>query len=183
MCCFLLCGFFASGQSKAYHVKIAYNGGMIVNPGLSAGIQYSLLGGTREKKRGPVSQELRVGLAAGFYRHRRLHTGLSAGPEINWIRTGPKGFQFGIGLGLGYLKTIIPNTFEVGDDGQVSRDRFSSTDHLFFSYGIRLGKSLRISRERNLEWYLHPKILHQTPYFYKTNRYFLLEAGVNFKIQ
>ncbi len=168
------------GQDQGPRLKIAYNGGMIVNPGLSLGFGYNLFGSADDSKRN--QHELRLGLTGSFYYHRRLNTGWSFGPELEWVRTGRRGFQYGVSVHSGYLRTSITNTFSVDDSGGVSKSGTAGTNHFFYDVGLRLGRRLRSGNPLQMEWYVKPKLQFQTPYFWKKNQYFLTEIGVNFKI-
>ena len=181
MCLFF--GTIAYNQSEEYHLKLAYQGGMLVNPGMSLGLSYGFAHWSNTKRNGnTVGQEIRLGISASFYHHRRLNTGLMLGPELEWLRTGSKGSQFGFSVSSGFLRTFIANVYTVDDNGQVQPDKLSGTNHFFVSPGIRLGKHLSISKGKALEWYIKPQLQFQMPYFEKTNKYFLTEVGVNFKL-
>lgn len=172
-----------SQQEQAFYAKVTYQGGMILHPGLNLGLAYPIWKQAREKKNGKlITRELRLGLNAGFYYHRRLHTGLNCGPEMEFLRTGSKGGQLGLSFESGYLRTFIPASFEVSDVGTVSPAGSSGTNHFFYSPGIRFGKVFRISKHRELAWYVRPKLQFQTPYIGRTNKYFQTEIGVNFKL-
>lgn len=181
----LLCistGYSQESKRKPY-AKVAYQGGMILHPGLNLGLAYPIWDKSREKRNSKlVRQELRLGLNAGFYYHRRMHTGLNIGPEIEWLRTGSRGGQFGLSLETGYLRTFIPNTYEVDDSGSVYPARGSGTDHYFFSPGLRLGKAYRVGEANTWSWYIRPKLQFQTPYSFRTNKYLQTEIGLNFKL-
>lgn len=172
-----------SQTDRAYYAKVAYQGGMVLHPGLNLGVAYPILHSSREKRNGQlVQREIRLGLNAGFYYHRRLNTGLNIGPEVEWLRTGSRGGQFGISLESGYLRTFIPGTYEVDDSGSISQATGVGTDHFFFSPGIRIGKILKAGKERALAWYIRPKLQFQRPYAGGSNNYFQTEIGITFKL-
>ena len=181
ICLFSFC--YGFGQHQAPYFKVAYNGGIFINPGLSMGIGTNLLGKVDPGLKAVKSQqELRAGISLSFYHHRRLNTGLTIGPEIQWIRTSRKGFQFGLVADLGYLRTFIPNTFAVNEVGEIKEEGLSGTDHFFYNLGLRFGKDLRFTQGKGVEWMIKPKLQFQHPYFEKRNQYFLLEIGTNFKL-
>jgi len=127
------------------------------------------------------SHQLRAGIAANLIYHRRLNTGISIGPGLEWVKTGRKGGQLGLFVNGGYLRNVISNTFEVKSE-QVQQIKGGGTNHLFYDVGLRFGKSLTTSSEGTIEWFIKPKLQFQTPYFEQVNKYFLTEIGVNFKL-
>ncbi len=174
----------AQEANKGFYLKIAYAGGMITHPGFSVGAGYQLSQWTNTKRNGNiVTQDIRLGINLGTYFHKRMHTGIFITPNIEWIRTSPKGFQFGLNLSGGYLKTFVPNTFKVDGEGLVQKQQGSGTDHFIFMPGLRLGKDLSINGKANMEWFVNNQLMFQSPYFDKTNKYLLTEIGVNFKLQ
>ncbi|MEL7122660.1 MAG: hypothetical protein AAFO07_24650 [Bacteroidota bacterium] len=173
----------AYGQNNGLYLKVAYNGGMIINPGVSLGVGYSLLGGAQDQATLDNSyHELRIGISTNYYFHQRLNKGLSLGPEVAWIRTSKKGFQFGVVSNFGFLRTHIDNTFEVDDSGLLSKAKSSGNNHFFYDFGLRLGRTGRLDNQRMMEWYIQPKLQFQTPYFKQPNKYFLTEIGINYQI-
>mgnify|MGYP001801440790 CR=1 FL=1 len=174
---------FSYGQMDRLYLKLSYIGGMIVNPGISLGLNYELLGSSVVEETSSKSiSALRVGFALDFYHHRRLNTGLSLGPMVEWVRTTPKGFQYGAALSTGYLRTFIPNTFEIKENNQMQRNKFAGTNHFFYGLGLRFGKCLDLDDEKSLEWFVKPNLQFQSPYFEQSNKYFLTEIGVNYSM-
>lgn len=173
----------AQESDKGFYLKIAYAGGMITHPGVSIGAGYSLSQWSKAKSNGLyVDQEIRLGLKLGTYFHKRMHTGVYLTPDVEWIRTGAKGFQFGLNFSAGYLKTFIPSTYSVNNEGIVQQ-KGSGTQHFVFMPGIRLGKDLSKKGTGNVEWFVNNQLMFQTPYFDKTNKYLLTELGINLKIK
>lgn len=157
-------------QERSIYLQGAYLGQMISHPGISLGLMTE------------ISPALRVGIKAGAYHHHRMHTGVALSPTLEWLHTRDRGFQFGASLGAGYLRTWIPNTFELAEDGQVKRAPFSGTNHAILVPAVRLGKDLSVSRELPIAWYVQPQIMIQAPYFLGANPLFFLEAGITYQL-
>ena len=170
-----------SQEGRDYYARVAYQGGMILHPGLNLGLATPIWQTDREKRNGgTVRREVRLGLNAGFYYHRRMNTGLNIGPELEWVRTGAKGGQFGISVESGYLRTFIPGAYEVDDSGTVSRAGMAGTNHFFISPGLRFGGEFGANEQQ--AWYIRPKLQFQQPYAGGSNKYFLTEIGLTFKL-
>ncbi|MBX2875965.1 MAG: hypothetical protein KTR30_27840 [Saprospiraceae bacterium] len=170
------------GQAGASYLKIAYEGGQIGHPGLVVGWNKAFHYGEKQKDSGKIiSREWRYGAQLGFYHHRRMHTGLLALPQIEWLRTGAKGGQWGFGVSAGYLRTIIPSTFEVIEN-QVAQTHFRGTQHFVVQPHLRFGGDLSLRRDVPIEWYLQTNLMWQMPHLDGSTQYFLLEAGITYRI-
>jgi hypothetical protein len=169
----------SSGQKQATYVKIAYEGGMFTHPGLSAGIERTL-GSKKNAEDGPWN-EFRWGGKLGFYFHRRYQTGVFVLPGISWVKTSSAGFQYGAGFHTGYLRSFIPNTYKVSEDGSVTRKRFFGTNHLALVPSFSLGKSL-VKSNIPIEYFFNSQVMVQKPYFEGSNIYYVFSAGINYKL-
>ena len=167
----------AFGQSTNRHLDIAYNGGMILNPGWSIGLHYQVFEQEKTKPKGEVLNEIRAGLAFKGYYHRRLNTGIYLTPEASWIRTSPRNRQLGASLGIGYLRTFTPNTFGVSEDGVVDKKPLAGNNHFISIIGLRFGK-----KRTQMEWFIQPRLMVQFPYFEKPNLYFTTEFGISLNL-
>ncbi len=168
-------------QSGSNHFKIAYQGGLITHPGLSLGWSKTFLNREKTKRKGAAQREWRYGFSLSAYRHRRMQTGLLITPQLEKIHTSARGNQWGAGVAAGYLRAFIPNTYSVSDDGHVSKEKLSGTNHAVFMPYFRFGKDLEVRLNLPLSWYVQTNLMFQFPYFEQTNKYLLLEAGVQYQ--
>lgn len=171
-------------QDQGPRLRIAYLGGQITHPGITLGIDQVLFSKDQERSNGAtVRKEWRYGLDLGVYYHQDLHTGIFITPQLEWLRTGNRGGQWGFGLAAGYLRTFIPRVYEVDDAGNVSKRSLAGTDHGILMPHLRFGKDLSWKKKLPLEWYLQTNLMLQYPYFGGVNKYFLLEAGLNYHLK
>ena len=180
----------AFGQSLAPHsAQVSYFGETVTHPGLRLSATYLLkekmvrkrvtnrkIGS--ESSKGTV-HALEVRPSLGFFFHRRHQTGLFLLPEIGYLRTNRKRRQFGTGLGIGYLHSIIPNVFEVTDEGQVEESRAS---HNFFLASIytRWGRQLKDSQ---FGYFFQPQFLYALPNYPNGVAYLALEIGITYRLK
>lgn len=174
-CLFLVQALASQAQTR---VQVAYSGAMIVHPGFSLDYSKILLAKSVSKPEGrTATRQLITGMQAGFYYHQHMHTGLYLTPHIEWVKTTRKGFQYGIDLPVGYLRTLIPQVYEVESSGEVKKKHFSGTSHFILSPSLRVGKKLKQPNWVD-EWYVKNKFMYITPYpAGNTFRYFL-EIGI-----
>ena len=173
------------GQTfKPDGISISYFGEMVTHPGLMLSFDYNLKSWTKAKKKGDktILKSLKLEPGLGFYYHKRYQTGVLLNTELQFNRQSPKGNFFGYGFGLGYLRTFIPNTFEVSEGGKVEQ---TTAGHNYFAPGIffTLGKDLSIKRNIPLCWFIKPNIIMALPNFPTTVTYFVLELGITYKLK
>lgn len=166
------------GSQAQTRIQVAYSGTMILHPGINLDYSRNLTSQIRKKAEGQlVTRQLICGLQAGSYYHKHMHTGLYLTPHIEWVKTTRKGFQYGIDLPAGYLRTFIPRVYEVESSGAVKKKNFSGTNHFIVAPSFRVGKKLKHPGLID-EWYVRNKIMYMAPYpAGNTFRYFL-EIGV-----
>ncbi|USD25861.1 hypothetical protein [Flagellimonas marinaquae] len=103
-------------------------------------------------------------------------------PEIKIRRQNQKGGYFELGAGLGYLRTFVPNTFEVGPTGEVSKVH---AGHHYWAKNIffTIGRELKSKNRSPIGMFIKPQFLYATPNFPKGVGYFMLEIGLNLKLK
>jgi hypothetical protein len=83
---------------------------------------------------------------------------------------------------MGYMRSVIPDTYEVQDDGSVDAvnagHNYGMTS-VYFTYG----KDLFIQNQKRWRFFLKPQFAMAFPSFPSVTGYFLLEAGVAFKLR
>lgn len=168
-------------------VSVSYYGEMITHPGLKMSANYSIKDWEKDKrtKKGAqkiISKNLIVSPALGFYYHRRYQTGLFVIPEAKYKRQNEKGAFYELGIGLGYLRTFIPNTYEVNESADINK---TAAGHNYFAtnYFVSFGKDLSIKRNLPLAYFIRPQFMYAIPNFPKGTGYFALELGVTYRLK
>jgi hypothetical protein len=157
------------------YLEAGYSGATIFHPG--ANVTYGKVLGTKTNERRNTRQEWIGGLGAGFYYHKNRHTGVYVNPLIEWIKTNRKGFQYGLELPVGYLRTFIPNVYQIQENSQIDRLPFAGTSHLVISPALRLGH--RFSENSFINgWYIKNRVMLITPYAGGLTPQYFLEAGL-----
>lgn len=180
-----VCGI--SQDKKLESFTVAYYGEMITHPGMKVGVDYRLKKWTKSKlKKGgnqtEITKRYLLSPSIGFYYHRRYQTGVFLIPEIKYQKTHAKGRYIEMGLGAGYLRTIIPNTYTVDSNDGVDKTsagyNYFATN-LFFTYGNKL----RIGNSGVTGYYIKPQLMYAIPNFPTGVGYFALETGLKFRIK
>ncbi|KPM47661.1 hypothetical protein [Jiulongibacter sediminis] len=176
----LLIGVIAMTQLQAHPGKInslsfSYFGEMLTHPGfkLNAGFPLKTWKGNNPKV---IQKSIILSTGIGFFYHKRYQTGLFFIPEISYQRHQKKGKFIEMGAGLGYLKTLIPNSFEVHD----SEIRQVTASHSYLSSNVFLvfGKGLRSIKKKQASYFVKPQLLLAAPGFPSVTGYFALELGI-----
>lgn len=157
-------------------ISISYFGETITHPGFKLGLAFPVKSWTKAGKE--IDKAIYFGASTGMFYHRRYQTGLFASPELSLKRKNVKGNTFATGVGLGYLRTFIPNTYEINVNGDVQKT-IAGHDYLLSSIFVSFGKSIKSHRGRSLEYFVKPQFLYATPNFPNGVGYFALEIGIN----
>lgn len=159
-------------------VSISYFGEMITHPGVKVSLQYPLgsWSTTHQKGKGEsigITRQLTIQPAVGFFYHKRYQTGFFLTTDISYTRQNERGGFYGVGVGVGYLRSFIPHVFEINGQGQVEK---SSAGHHYFLPSLHLyfGNTLN----EKLGWFVKPQFLYALPNFPKGTGYFSLEIGI-----
>jgi hypothetical protein len=118
----------------------------------------------------------------GLFYHRRYQTGLIIIPEAKYKRQNHKGRFFECGIGAGYFRTFILNTYEVGSIGEVNH---TTAGHNFFAtnYFISFGKDLNLQKNLPLAYFIKPQFMYSVPNFPRGIGYFALELGITYRLK
>jgi hypothetical protein len=170
-----------------HNVGISYVGETVTHPGGKLSLMYNLAQwnkvnksqrGLAKTKRRNTTLNVNFG---GFY-HQRFQTGIFFLPEIEFSESNKKGWYWAAGAGAGYLRTIIPDTYEVQDDGTVEAVNAGHNygmASIYFTYG----KDLFIQNKKPWRFFLKPQFVMAFPNFPTLTGYFLLEVGVAYKLR
>ncbi len=165
-------------------VSFSYYGEMITHPGLKLSSDFKIKGWDKVKRDSlkKINKSFIISPALGFFHHRRYQTGLFLIPEVKYKRQNPKGRFYELGIGAGYLKTFIPNTYEVGSNGEVNK---TTAGHNYFAtnYFISFGKDLSIQKNLPLAYFIKPQFMYAVPNFPNGIGYFALEIGIKFSLK
>ena len=173
-------------KGRSASLSIAYFGEMLTHPGVKIGLNYNLLGWTKNKRtrRGQersVDKNLLLQPSLGIFYHERYQAGLMVLPEWSLLRQNERGGHFSVGAGVGYLRTFIPNTYEVSASGEISKVT-AGHDYLLTSYFISFGKDFSVQKDLPFGYFIKPQFLYAAPNFPKGVGYFALELGLQFKL-
>ncbi len=121
--------------------------------------------------------ELLLGIQAGMYYHSNMHTGVYAGGTGKWIKTSANGFQYGFDLELGYLRTFIPQVYEINNAGEIKQVPFAGTNHFELFPSFRLGHRFKDESLLN-GWFIRNGLMIVMPYSGNVTSQYFLEAGI-----
>lgn len=187
---FVFCVFVAlQGQAqfaKPESISVSYFGEMITHPGLKLSANFNLkewskMKNADKKHSKELGKSLVLSPAIGFYYHRRYQTGLFLIPEGKYRSLNQKGLFHEFGLGLGYLRTFVPNTYEVTGNDEV---RKVSAGHNYFAtnFFFTIGKDLGVAKEMPIAYFIKPQLMYAVPNFPKGVGYFVLEIGITYSL-
>ncbi|NJN25317.1 MAG: hypothetical protein HC819_04735 [Cyclobacteriaceae bacterium] len=167
---------------ESFDLKIGYLGEFITHPGLNTEIMapYKLQIKTKNDR-----QKWKY-LSAGFgiYNHQQNHVGTFLLVSHGSKRIYKNGFMLGSSLGVGYFRYFYNSaTFEVGDNGEISRVRLAGKGQIMFDMSLEVGQDFFRKSNVPLGWYIRPRLFFLAPH----NTTFLprvaLEAGIMYKIK
>ncbi|MFB6319645.1 hypothetical protein [Saccharicrinis sp. FJH54] len=168
-------------------VSISYYGEMITHPGIKVSPDFNFkewvkTRHTKNDSSKTINKSLQVSPTFGFFYHKRYQTGLFFIPEAKFKRQNHKGGFYELGLGLGYLRTFIPNTYEVNGSGDVSK---TIVGHNYFTsnYFVSFGKDLSLRKNIPFEYFIKPQFLYTVPNFPNGTGYFAIELGIRYSLK
>lgn len=185
MCIFLVIS--AKGQKLAPHsVSVAYWGQMVGHPGIKLQANYHVKEWERvkNKKNGTEiikSKALVLSPHLAFFHHKRYQTGITSGLSLAYDVVKSNNKTFSTGLGLGYLRTYVPNTYQISESGQMEKT-LSGHNYLAGSAFVSWGRAFQQKGLVPSRAYLKPQLMYSLPNFPNAVAYLLLEVGVNYKL-
>lgn len=178
--------FWSNGHSQS-RLQLSYFGNWITHPGLRAGIEFDLaekeVAKVREGKPNKMRlHQLMVVPSIGFFTHPGTQSALMLQGDLEYRRTGTRGGLWGASAGAGFMKTFIPNTFSVDENGSVEK---VSAGHSYITTKLSLlaGKDLEAKRGIPLQVFAKPGVMLAMPNFPNNIGYFILELGVVYKLK
>jgi hypothetical protein len=164
----------AYGQT---YISIGYSGAYMTHPGLETSLIRSLK--SKDTQKSDNNTDLRVGGSMGFYFQKNRHTALYLGTTIEWLHTSSTGFQWGLNLPLGFMKTFLPNVYEV-NGSSIESVKGVGPSNFYFMPGMRLGRTM--NRGFIDEWFIRNKFLIVPGHPLQRGATFLLEISIVKKI-
>ena len=167
-------------------IAVSYVGEMITHPGgkITLEYQYKRWNDVKKNKRGLAKTKFKArnfNLGVGSFYHKDYQIAAYIIPEFDFFRANRKGKFWSYGAGLGYMRTIIQNTYSVNDNGVVE-ETLAGHNYAVASMYISFGKDFYIAKERPFRYFIKPQFMIAYPNYPNLVGYFLLEAGVSFKL-
>lgn len=168
-------------------VSFSYFGEMLTHPGLKVSTDFNIkewdkIKSTKKDSSKTINKSFLVSPALGIFHHRRYQTGLFFIPEVKFKRQNPKGNFFECGIGIGYLRSFIPNSYEVNSSGEVNKI-VAGFNYLATNYFISFGKDLSIKKNLPIAYFLKPQFIYAVPNFPNGTGYFALELGIRYNLK
>ena len=167
----------SNGQIRPNVLSIGYFGELVTHPGLSVGLSFSI-SEWEKKRKADITQSLVFRPTASIFHHRRYQTGIILKPELALFRQKSGGSYRAIGSGGGYMRTIIPNSYEVSGT-EVAKSTFSGHNYFIGSIFFEFGKS---SRSGPWGYYIKPQLLYAIPNFPNGVGYLAFEIGLTHQL-
>ncbi len=178
--------------NRPVDLEFSYFGATITHPGLRVGLEKKLLSRDkadnwdklmalheRRKSKGKKirllhKHQLFARPSVGFFYHRRNQTGLFFLTNIQYQRDVATLRYFGVGVGLGYLRSYIPKVYEVSPNGEVNPGN-ASHGYLLTSLNARWE---RFIKKAGFSYFIQPQFLYALPNFPNGVGHFALELGI-----
>jgi hypothetical protein len=158
-------------------LSIAYWGEMISHPGLKAEANYSLKSWEKEKQK----KNIVLSPSLGVFYHKRYQTGVlpAVGLSYQSVRGAKKTFSGG--LDLGYLRTFVPNTYQITEEG-LMEGIVAGHNYLATNVYVSLGRNIIQDGMKPSTIYVKPQFMLALPNFPNAVGYFMLEIGLKYQL-
>lgn len=169
---------------KPQSMDVAYFGETLTHPGFKVGVQYPLKSWEKTKiKKGGIENGIQKSIvlspSLGIFYHKNYQTGLFILPELGYTRKNKKGNFLTYALGAGYMRTFVPNVYDLNPNGEVIK-KHKNYNYFIANYSIAFGKDLSVKKKIPMGIYLKPQLMYATPNYSKGIPYFAFEMGVNY---
>lgn len=174
----LVAGLVEAQQMKQPFFNVSYFGVLGTHPGIKISVQCPLA--TLNQSEIAVSQFI-TAPSLLLYFHRRNQIGLGFNLELGYRNREIDRTNLELMLGLGYLRTILPNrVYDFEPDGSYTKRSLLGQSHLLKSLSIGLGKNTGDQLDE-LFWMVKPTLFHLKPYNTRSTLNFAIDAGLYFK--
>ena len=158
----------------------------MTHPGLKVGVNYQLKSWEKTKinKRGNekvIQREIDLCPSLGLFYHKDYQTGLFVLPELSYSKKNLKGNYMTFAIGTGYMRTLIPNVYDVNASGEIMR-KHMGYNYLITDFSVSFGKDLSLKKKIPLSIYFKPQLIYAIPNYSKSIKYFALEIGLNYRL-
>lgn len=164
---FLIPQSFGQEKKMAPVIYAGYSSSLIY-PGAKAGIEVpikrvEIRKSKRKKKHFFKAQFLTFNI--GGYYHPDFHTNLYFTAGYTRRRTLKNGFFTQLSPELGYNRTFLTaTTYQVNDDGQISKKKMAGYNHIMASFGLGLGYDWSVRKSKPIALYAKLNLLTAFPY-------------------
>jgi hypothetical protein len=168
-------------------IYASYFGETVTHPGLKVGVNYQLKNWdkTKIKKSGNekvIQKSIDFSPSIGLFYHNDYQTGLFVLPELSYSRKNVKGIYMTYAVGAGYMRTFIPNVYDLNSNGEIEKTHVGY-NYFNTNYSITFGKDLSIKKKIPLSIYIKPQLMYAILNYSKGIKYFALELGVNYRLK
>lgn len=163
-------------------IQISYFGETVTHPGLKVNLIYNIKEWEKiksEKKTKVKYISMQPGL--GIYTHKNYQTGLLLLNDICYSRITNKRKWFSSGIGLGFLRTFLPDVYELNSKGEIVK-KYVGYNHAVFSYHMEFGKQVKFM-EKEIGLRIRPTVIYAFPNYKNGVFYPFVEFGVNLKLK
>lgn len=168
-------------------IYASYLGETVTHPGLKVGVNYQLKSWDKTKIKKSRNEKLihksvDLSPSISFYYHKDYQTGLFVLPELSYSRKNVKGNYITYAIGAGYMRTFIPNVYDLNSNGEIEKIHVGY-NYFITNYSITFGKDLSIKRKIPLSIYIKPQLMYAIPNYSNGIKYFVLELGLNYRLK
>ena len=170
-----------------HNIGVSYVGEMFRHPGGKLSLMYNIdhWNKVNKSKRGLAKtriNDITLNVNFGGFYHQRYQTALFFLPEIEYSQSNRKGWYWATGIGLGYMRTIIPNTYELQNDGTVTEVNAGHNYGITNLY-VTIGKDLFVQKQGRFRFFVKPQFALAFPNYPTATGYFLFELGTAYKLR
>lgn len=183
----LTTGFILQAQSfRPKSIYASYIGETVTHPGLKIGVTYQLGSWDKTKTKNDgneriIQKSIDLSPGIGFFYHKDYHTGLFALTELSCSRKNAKGNSLSAGFGAGYMRTFIPNVYDLNSKGEIESID-AGYNYFLTNYSITFGKDLNLKKMIPISIYVKPQLMYALPNATNGILYFTLELGASYKL-
>lgn len=134
-------------------LSVSYYGNTFIHEGikLSADWMWLEIQKSKGKKDKEIRRQLYTSPYLSYYSHTGSHKGVQIGADALWRRCKPKGWFREAGVGIGYFRRFNSGeTWEVADNGEVSKVGGSSRGYFTYGFSVATGKEFTLENEMTL---------------------------------
>ena len=180
------CSILQAQSLRPKSIYASYFGETVTHPGLKIGVTYQLKfwDKTKTRKNGDkriIQRSIELSPGIGFFYHKDYQTGLFVLPEWSYSRKNAKGNFLTAGIGVGYMRTFIPNVYDLNANGEIESID-AGYNYFLTNYSITFGKDLSVKKMIPISIYIKPQLMYALPNATNGISYFALELGASYKL-